>query len=148
MLDVMNTLGLSNTVMRLIEKRSAQVFSVYVCVCIPHTSMPYSYLFLFLQDRLIFFGGVIVTLIIMYLVIRYALWQNYFITTLKQVTCLLKYSEAEIAQSAATQPRYFERMRTEHRICGRVTVLEVKFSRLKLLNVGAIKVAKHWFSNG
>ncbi|XP_065886864.1 Golgi SNAP receptor complex member 2-like [Dysidea avara] len=48
MLDVMNTLGLSNTVMRLIEKRSA-------------------------QDRVVFFGGVIVTLIVMYIVIRYAL---------------------------------------------------------------------------
>lgn len=33
MLDVMNTLGLSNTVMRLIEKRSAQVGVVlFVCV--------------------------------------------------------------------------------------------------------------------
>ena len=33
---MINTLGLSNTVMRLIEKRSAQVYDVcvFVCVCL------------------------------------------------------------------------------------------------------------------
>jgi Golgi SNAP receptor complex protein 2 len=46
MLDVMNTLGLSNTVMRLIDKRSN-------------------------QDRFILFGGMIVTCIIMFLVWKY-----------------------------------------------------------------------------
>ena len=30
---MINTLGLSNTVMRLIEKRSAQVYGVCVCAC-------------------------------------------------------------------------------------------------------------------
>ena len=44
----MNTLGLSNTVMRLVEKRSA-------------------------QDKWIFAGGVAVTLLVMYLTIAY-LW--------------------------------------------------------------------------
>ncbi|XP_072047398.1 Golgi SNAP receptor complex member 2-like [Amphiura filiformis] len=45
-LDVTNTLGLSNTVMRLIEKRT-------------------------FQDKFILFGGMIVTCIIMYLVFKY-----------------------------------------------------------------------------
>ena len=43
-LDVMNTLGLSNTVMRLIERRTA-------------------------QDKWIFWGGVAITLVVMTLVI-------------------------------------------------------------------------------
>uniref|UniRef100_T1JA54 Golgi SNAP receptor complex member 2 n=1 Tax=Strigamia maritima TaxID=126957 RepID=T1JA54_STRMM len=45
-LDVANTLGLSNTVMRLIERRT-------------------------LQDKFILFGGMIVTLVIMFLIVRY-----------------------------------------------------------------------------
>lgn len=45
-LDIANTLGLSNTVMRLIEKRT-------------------------FQDKFIFWGGIIVTCIIMYLTIKY-----------------------------------------------------------------------------
>ena len=45
-LDIANTLGLSNTVMRLIEKRAN-------------------------QDKLILFGGMIITCIIMFLVWRY-----------------------------------------------------------------------------
>ena len=48
-LDVTNTLGLSNTVMRLIEKRQ-------------------------FQDKFILFGGMIVTCIIMYLVWVYLVW--------------------------------------------------------------------------
>ncbi|XP_072181063.1 Golgi SNAP receptor complex member 2-like [Diadema setosum] len=46
MLDVTNMLGLSNTVMRLIEKRT-------------------------FQDKIILFGGMIVTLVIMYLIYKY-----------------------------------------------------------------------------
>lgn len=46
MLDVVNTLGMSNTVMRLIEKRTY-------------------------QDKFILFGGMIVTCIIMFLVVKY-----------------------------------------------------------------------------
>ncbi|XP_064597338.1 Golgi SNAP receptor complex member 2-like [Liolophura sinensis] len=46
LLDLANTLGLSNTVMRLIEKRTY-------------------------QDKYILFGGMIVTCIIMYLVVKY-----------------------------------------------------------------------------
>jgi len=45
-LDMMNTLGLSNTVLRLIERRSS-------------------------QDKIILFGGMIVTCIIMFLVWKY-----------------------------------------------------------------------------
>lgn len=45
-LDVANTLGLSNTVMRLIEKRTY-------------------------QDKFVLFGGMLVTCVIMYLVVRY-----------------------------------------------------------------------------
>jgi len=46
MFDIMNTLGLSNTVMRLIERRSS-------------------------QDRVILFGGMLLTCIIMFLVWKY-----------------------------------------------------------------------------
>lgn len=45
-LDMMNTLGLSNTVLRLIERRSS-------------------------QDKIILFGGMILTCIIMFLVWKY-----------------------------------------------------------------------------
>ncbi|XP_064488684.1 Golgi SNAP receptor complex member 2-like [Ornithodoros turicata] len=46
MLDVVNTLGMSNTVMRLIEKRTY-------------------------QDKFILFGGMLVTCVIMFLVVKY-----------------------------------------------------------------------------
>lgn len=49
MLDVSNMLGLSNTVMRLIEKRT-------------------------FQDKIILFGGMILTLIIMYYIYKYFGW--------------------------------------------------------------------------
>ena len=53
-LDLANTLGLSNTVMRLIEKRNY-------------------------QDKYILFGGMVVTCVIMFLIWRYFTWYDLFI---------------------------------------------------------------------
>lgn len=49
MLDVANMLGLSNTVMRLIEKRAT-------------------------QDKFIMVGGMLITCIVMFLVVKYLSW--------------------------------------------------------------------------
>ena len=70
MLDVASMLGMSNTVMRLIERRSEGVYFAFTFLFTIVQQLVYNFVY-FSGDKYILFGGMFITCLVMYIVVKY-----------------------------------------------------------------------------